>query len=70
MSKIKNALKKIAKREGISIEEVYHEMQIAIDMGYLNPNSAIQAAWKNIYLPCGKPRPEDVIAHCVKQIKI
>lgn len=45
-------------------------MQIAIDFGYMNPDPAVQAAWKSIPSPYGKPRPEDVIEHCIRQIKI
>ena len=69
MNKFKKALRQIAKMEGVSIEEVYREIQIAIDAGYSNPDPAVQAVWKNVPLPCGKPRPEDVIAYCLEQIK-
>lgn len=69
MSKFKKILKKIAEKEGISVEEVYREMQTAIDAGFSNPDPAIQAAWRNIPLPCGKPRPEDVIAYCTGMLK-
>lgn len=70
MNQFKKILKKIAKKEGISVEDVYREMQTAIDAGYYNPDPSIQAAWEKIPLACGKPKPEDVIAYCVKQIKI
>lgn len=69
MNKFKKTIKKIARMEGISIEEVYREIQIAIDAGYSNPDPVVQAVWKNVSLPCGKPRPEDVIAYCVERIK-
>lgn len=68
MSSIRKALKKIAKREGVSVEEVYREMQIAINMAYANPDPAVQAAWENIPMPSGAPRPEDVIAYCVEKL--
>lgn len=69
MSKFKKILRKIAEKEGISVEEVYREMQEAINVGFSNPDPAIQAAWRNIPLPYGKPRPEDVIAYCAGRIK-
>lgn len=68
MSSIRKALKKIAKKEGVSVEEVYREMQIAINMAYANPDPAVQAAWENIPMPSGAPRPEDVIAYCVEKL--
>lgn len=69
MSNFKKVLKEIAKQEGISIKEVYREMQIAIDAGFFNPDPSIQAAWRNVPLLHGKPKPEDVIMYCVTKIK-
>lgn len=70
MKTFKKILKKIAKMEKISVEDVYYKMQIAINTAYTNPDPAVQAAWKNISSPYGKPRPEDVIEHCIRQLKI
>lgn len=69
MSKFKKVLKKIAKMEGISVREVYREMQTAIEAGYANQSPAVQAAWSNVPLPYGKPRPEDVFTYCLNQIE-
>jgi len=69
VSKFQKILKKIAEKEGVSVEEVYREMQIAIDIGFSSTDPVVQAAWKNISLPHGKPRPEDVIMYCAKKIK-
>lgn len=69
MSKFYYALMIIAKKEGRSIKEIYNDMQTAIDMGYSNPDPGIQAAWKDIPLPSGKPKTEDIVAHCIKNIK-
>lgn len=70
MNKIQKVVKKIAKREGVSVEEVYREMQIAVDIGYSNPDPAVQAVWKKIPMPCGEPRPEDVITYCVEKLAL
>ncbi len=70
MKTLNNTLRKFAKKEKISVEDVYYKMQIAINTAYTNPDPAVQAAWKNISSPYGKPRPEDVIEHCIRQIKI
>lgn len=69
MKTFKNT-EKNCKKEKTSVEDVYYKMQIAIDFGYTNPDPAVQAARKNIPSPYGKPRPEDVIEHCIRQIKI
>lgn len=69
MSKFKKVLREIAKNEGISQKEVYREMQKAINAGYNNPDPAIQAAWKEVFMPFGKPRPEDVIRYCAKKVQ-
>jgi hypothetical protein len=70
MSGFKMILKVIAEKEGISTEEVYHEMQAAIDAGFSSSDPVIQAAWRKMPMLCGKPRPEDVIAYCAGQIKV
>ncbi len=69
-SKFKMILKVIAEKEGISMEEVYHEMQAAIDAGFSSSDPAVQAAWRKVPMLCGKPRPEDVIAYSAGQIKV
>lgn len=68
-SKFNRILKIIAEKEGISVEEVYREMQAAIDAGYSNPDPAIRTAWEKVPLPYGKPRPEDMVVYCAGQIK-
>ena len=68
MSTFKRAVKEIAKREGISRKEVYREMQRAINAGYYNPDPKIQAAWKEVPLRFGKPRPEDVVRYCANKL--
>ena len=70
MNKFKRALREIAKREGISTKEVYREMQKAIDAGYSNPDPTIQAAWKEVPVWFGRPRPEDVVRFCAKKVKV
>lgn len=69
MSKFKRALREIAKREGISTKEVYQEMQKAINAGYHNSDPAIQAAWKEVPVWFGRPRPEDVVRFCAKKAR-
>lgn len=69
MSKIKRALREVAKREGLSEKQVYDEIQAAIDTGFRSHDPAVQALWEAIPMPCGRPRPEDIIQYCVQKIK-
>ena len=45
-NKAKKAFKQIAKKEGVSIASVRHEIAIAIAEARNNPDPKIQAAWK------------------------
>lgn len=69
MNKIKRALREIAKREGMSAKQVYHEMQAAIDAGFHSHDPAVQAVWREVPALHGKPRPEDVVKYCVHKVR-
>ena len=68
MSKFKNAVRKIAEKRGISQEEVYREMQFAIDIGYCSPDPTIRAAWNDIS-PNSRPKPEDIYRYILNKIQ-
>lgn len=70
MKKLKKILKRIAKQEGISTQEVYCEMQKAICMGYSNLNPAIQNKWREISALEEPPKPEDVINYYVQRFRL
>ena len=59
-------LEKIAHEFNSTPDEVYKEMQIAIDAGFNNPDPQVQAMWANIKYPGEKPTPEDVIPYLTK----
>ena len=62
------AIKAIARKEGVSPEEVYTEIQKAIKEGFNNPNPEVQKYWAKI-APDGEiPTPEKVIAVLSKTI--
>lgn len=67
MSNFEKILGIIAKKEGISKQEVYSEMQKAINAGFFNMDPTVQATWKKFMLK--NPKPEDVINCCVNQIQ-
>lgn len=59
--KPQNALEIIAAKEGISVEEVRREIQLAIDEAMKNPDPKVQAEWRKIPKKGKKPTPEEVI---------
>ena len=54
-------LKRIAKENNTTPEDVYHEMQIAIDAAYDNPDPEIRRNWESIHFTGERHTPEDVI---------
>lgn len=60
---------KVAKQHGVSRDEVYKEIQIAIDAGFDNPDPKVQAEWKKMSIRGERPTPEEVLAYMVKQLQ-
>ena len=54
-------LAKIAKEHHTTPEEVYREMQIAIDAAFDNPDPQVRKNWEQIHYTGDRPTPEDVI---------
>lgn len=54
-------LEKIAKDNHTTPEEVYREMQIAIDAAFDNPDPQVRKNWEQIHYAGDRPTPEDVI---------
>ena len=61
--KIKRSLKKIAKKYGVSEEEVRRDISLATSAARENPDPQIQKFWDSIPSKGEKPTPEEVIAH-------
>lgn len=61
--KMERLLKKIAKKNGVSVEEVRRDIDAAISIGGGNPDPKIQAFWGSIPSKGDKLTPEEVIAH-------
>lgn len=68
-SQVLKAFEKIAQKEGISVDEVRQEIQIAIDDAMKSDDHAVQAFWKKIKCSGDKPTPEEVVLHLAEQIK-
>lgn len=60
---------KVAKQHGVSKDEVYREIQKAIDAGFDNQDPAVQAEWKKMSIRGERPTPEEVIAYVVGQLQ-
>lgn len=60
---------RVAKQHGVTKEEVYVEIQKAIDAGFDNPDPLVQAEWKKMNLKGERPTPEEVIAYVVGQLQ-
>lgn len=54
-------LKQIAKANHTTPDDVYREMQIAIDAAFDNPDPEIRKNWEQIHYTGDRPTPEDVI---------
>jgi hypothetical protein len=61
------ALKIIASREGVSVEQVRKHIQLAMLSGLVSSDTTIRACWASIP-SCGEvPTPEEVIAFCASK---
>lgn len=68
-SKVIRAFEKIARKEGISVDEVRQEIQKAIDDAMQSDDPAVQAYWRKIKFKGDKPTPEEVVLYIAKQVK-
>ena len=60
--------RQIAKEEKTTVEQVYKDMQEAIDAGFDNPDPEVRAVWKDIPFKGARPTPEDVISYCALRL--
>ena len=57
--------KKIARKYGVTVEEVRRDMQAAIDEAYKNPNWYARC----VYCAGDKPTPEELITHIARRVR-
>lgn len=63
--KITDSLRQIAKKEGISEEEVRKEIAYAVSLALKSNDPKIQNFWKNIPCEGDSPTIEEVIDHII-----
>jgi len=73
MKRIKNsvgaaAIAEIAKRHGVSQQEVRREIQAAIDAAMANPDPAVRLFWASVPRAGKKPTPEEAIPYMAGQV--
>ena len=66
---IDEIIKRVAMAHNTTPEEVYAEMQIALDAAFQSKEPNVQNEWEKIPLKCDHPAPEDVIPYLVGQLK-
>ena len=67
--KTNDIFEKVAEQYTTTASEVYAEIQKAIDVGFSNPDPAVQAEWKKMNYKGDKPTPEEVIAYLVGRLQ-
>ena len=68
-SQVIKAFKKIAEKEGVTVEEVREEIQKAIDAAMQSDDPAVKLYWKNICNHGKTPTPEEVVIYISEQVK-
>ena len=62
---MKKIYKAIAKKHGVSVEEVRRDMQAAINEAYKAPGFHARC----VYMEGDEPTPEELIAHVVRRVR-
>ncbi|WP_027398464.1 sporulation initiation factor Spo0A C-terminal domain-containing protein [Anaerovorax odorimutans] len=68
---VNNIYHKIAKRYGVTIEDIKREMQAAINYAYKNPNKSTNEKIKQECIPCKDeiPTSEEFIKYMAVKLK-
>ncbi|WP_373215904.1 sporulation initiation factor Spo0A [Ruminococcus sp. 5_1_39BFAA] len=66
---IDKIIKQVARVHNTIAEEVYAEMQIALDAAFQSKDPEVQKEWAKIPFKGDHPIPEDVIPYLVGQLK-
>lgn len=65
---IKEIIEKVAEMNNTTLEEVYAEMQAAINAGFCNPDLHVQEEWEKVSFQGVRPTPEEVILYAVGRL--
>lgn len=66
---IDKIIKQVARVHNTTAEEVYAEMQIALDAAFQSKDPEVPKEWARIPFKGDHPTPEDVIPYLVGQLK-
>ncbi|MDO5390279.1 MAG: sporulation initiation factor Spo0A C-terminal domain-containing protein [Eubacteriales bacterium] len=66
---VNEIIKQVAKVHNTTPEEVYAEMQIALDAAFQSKDPDVKKAWAKIPFQGERPTPEDVIPYLASQLK-
>lgn len=66
---VENTLRKLAERDGISMQDVRSNIQDAMISGLMSRDPEVQKYWRRIPCENGVLTPEDLILFLVKQVK-
>ena len=69
LEKASRFLQLIALREGIPVEQVRKQIQLAMLGGLASRDPAVKARWQSIPRAGDVPTPEEVIAHCAGRLR-
>ena len=64
---INEIIEKVAEMNNTTAEEVYAEMQMAINAGFHNPDPQVQKEWEKVSYRGNSLTPEDVILYAMEQ---
>ena len=64
----KTIFEKVAEKFHTTPEEVYAEIQRAIDAGYDNQDPEVRAEWRKVKIKGSRPTPEEVINYAVSTL--
>ena len=65
----KTIFEKVAEKFHTTPEEVYAEIQRAIDAGFDSPDPEVQAEWRKVKIKGDRPTPEEVINYALGELK-
>lgn len=66
---IDEIIKKVAELHNTTPEEVYAEMQIALDVAFQSKDPEVKKEWAKIPFKGEHPTPEDVIPYLASQLE-
>lgn len=65
----RNAIKKLAERDGVSVDYVRKQMQLAMLNGLCSTDPQVKMYWNSIPCEGEAPTPEELIAHLAETAK-